>query len=45
MENIALIIPTEPARKRAGFRGKGFGAQPRAEVDEISEEEKVSIEG
>ena len=24
MEEIALIIPTEPARKRAGFSGPGF---------------------
>ena len=25
MEDIALIIPTEPARKPAGFAGIGFG--------------------
>jgi hypothetical protein len=44
MENIALIIPTEPARKRAGFRGKGFTAPSHAEVEETSEEDEVSIE-
>ena len=26
MEKIALIIPTEPARKKLGFSGIGFGA-------------------
>jgi hypothetical protein len=44
MENIALIIPTEAARKRAGFRGKGFAARSQAQVDESSEEDEVSIE-
>ena len=26
MEKIALIIPTKPARKKAGFAGFGFGS-------------------
>jgi hypothetical protein len=33
MERIALIIPTEPARRRTGFSGIGFGND--------SEEEEV----
>lgn len=44
MENIALIIPTEPARKRAGFRGKGPTPQTRAEIDEGSEQDEFSVE-
>ena len=32
MENIALIIPTKPARKMGGFAGTGFaGEQERKE--------------
>ena len=34
MERIALIIPTEPARKRAGFTGTGF-AGAEAEEEEL----------
>jgi len=34
MEDIALIIPTEPARKPAGFVGVGFGTS----VEEAPEE-------
>jgi len=34
MEQIALIIPTEPARKRAGFAGVGF-AEALEEEDVI----------
>ena len=32
MERIALIIPTEPARKKAGFTGVGF-------LDELDDED------
>jgi hypothetical protein len=39
MENIALIIPTKPARKATGFRGSGFSAKQESE-----EEDTVSIE-
>ena len=35
MEKIALIIPTEPARKKVGFSGMGFGND--------SEEEEVIV--
>jgi|ERR1041385_3983636 hypothetical protein len=35
MEDIALIIPTEPARRRAGFNGVGFSNE--------SEEEDVVV--
>ena len=38
MEQIALIIPTEPARKRAGFSGLGFVASSEEE-DVISKME------
>jgi hypothetical protein len=40
MENIALIIPTRPARKHAGFRGVGFSGEQSAE--EIEDEEMVA---
>jgi len=33
MERMALIIPTEPARKRAGFAGAGFEKEPESEDD------------
>jgi hypothetical protein len=36
MERIALIIPTEPARKRAGFSGAGFA------VDDEEDEEVIA---
>jgi hypothetical protein len=36
MENIALIIPTKPARKRAGFKGAGLMGEQQ--VDETTEE-------
>jgi hypothetical protein len=39
MENIALIIPTKPARKATGFRGSSFSAEQESE-----EEDTVSIE-
>ena len=45
MENIALIIPTEPARKKAGFRGKSLATPPQDEIDETSEVDAVSVEG
>jgi hypothetical protein len=38
MEDIALIIPTQPARKPAGFSGAGFSA------DEDEEEVTVNME-
>jgi hypothetical protein len=34
MEDIALIIPTQPARKPAGFMGIGFGAMGEEICDE-----------
>jgi hypothetical protein len=34
MEDIALIIPTEPARKPAGFAGIGFETQTEEALDE-----------
>lgn len=36
MENIALIIPTKPARKPSGFAGIGFGNE---ELDQVVEDE------
>ena len=39
MEDIALIIPTQPARKPAGFAGIGFGA-----AEEVSQEELTLVE-
>ena len=36
MERIALIIPTQPARRRAGFPGLGFSNE--------SEEEDTLVE-
>jgi len=40
MENIALIIPTKPARKRAGFKGIGFSD----EQEKTEDEELCSVE-
>ena len=40
MENIALIIPTKPARKRSGFAGVGFAGE---EATEDQDDELVSI--
>jgi len=40
MENIALIIPTRPARKNAGFKGIGFSDEP----EKTDGEELCSIE-
>jgi hypothetical protein len=40
MENIALIIPTRPARKTSGFRGTGFAGIP--EQEEREEEESLT---
>jgi hypothetical protein len=34
MENIALIIPTQPARKHAGFKGVGFSEDLEKTEDE-----------
>jgi hypothetical protein len=34
MENIALIIPTKPARKRSGFACTGFAGEQEAEEEE-----------
>ena len=47
MERIALIIPSEPARKRAGFQG--FSSSSGSETDgtacaeEIEDEEPVMV--
>ena len=35
MERIALIIPTEPARKKVGFSGSGFADGLEEEDDEF----------
>lgn len=32
MEMLALIIPTQPARKRTGFAGVGFAGEPQTEA-------------
>jgi hypothetical protein len=48
MERIALIIPTEPARKRAGFNGAGFSNFSRIEApvsEEAEDEEPVDVDG
>ena len=34
MEEIALIIPTEPARKPAGFAGLGFSVEEEDEAEQ-----------
>lgn len=34
MEDIALIIPTQPARKPAGFAGIGFGKKTEEAFDQ-----------
>ena len=36
MEDIALIIPTKPARKQTGFRGTGFTVE---ETEQETEDE------
>jgi len=41
MENIALIIPTKPARKASGFAGVGFSGDQ--ETDEMEGNELVSM--
>jgi|ERR1700733_1224723 len=41
MEKLALIIPTQPARKRTGFAGVGFAGQPQTE--EAEDEELISM--
>jgi hypothetical protein len=38
MENIALIIPTKPARKPSGFTGIGFAGD-----EDVEEEDSVSV--
>ena len=40
MENIALIIPTKPARKVTGFRGSDFSSEPEIESS-VEDEELV----
>ena len=40
MEQLALIIPTRPARNHAGFRGVGFSGEQSAE--EIQDEKMVA---
>ena len=37
MERIALIIPTEPARKKTGFSGMGF-------AEDLEEDEEIAAE-
>ncbi len=37
MENIALIIPTKPARKGTGFSGVGFAGVEQTEATEDEE--------
>ena len=39
MENIALIIPTKPARRAGGFARAGFNSE-----QETEEEELISVE-
>jgi hypothetical protein len=41
MENIALIIPTKPARKASGFAGVGFASDQ--ETEEAEDNELVSV--
>ena len=41
MEDIALIIPTEPARRRAGFNGVGFSNESEEE-DVVVNMEQIS---
>jgi hypothetical protein len=45
MENIALIIPTRPARKRAGFKRAGFEGESQAEdaMEEIEDEDEELV--
>jgi hypothetical protein len=47
MENIALIIPTRPARKRAGFTGVGFKGESQTEemTEDTEDEESVTVTG
>src|SRR5258708_37759057 len=47
MENIALIIPTRPARKRAGFTCVGFKGESQTEemTEETEDEESVTVTG
>src|SRR5262252_9587277 len=35
MEEIALIIPTEPKRKIGGFSGMGFANEPESDEQEL----------
>jgi hypothetical protein len=41
MENIALIIPTRPARKASGFAGPDFAGEQKTE--ETEDEDLVSV--
>jgi hypothetical protein len=43
MENIALIIPTKPARKRTGFTGTGFGGEQEIEETESTDDEELTL--
>ena len=35
MENIALIIPTKPARKAGGFAATGFAGEQKSDDEEL----------
>ena len=42
MERIALIIPSRPARKQAGFKGVGFAGEPNTDGEtETAEDEEL----
>jgi len=43
MENLALIIPTKPARKRTGFAGAGFAGGQQVREEETEDDEIVSV--
>lgn len=43
MEKLALIIPTPPARKRAGFARVGLTGEPQSEEVEDEDEESVPV--
>lgn len=43
MENIALIIPTKPARKRTGFTRAGFAGEQETEETESTDEEELTL--
>jgi hypothetical protein len=41
MENVALIIPTKPARKASGFGGVGFAGDQ--ETEDMEDNELISV--